>query len=161
MTAENLKGRTDTASRLIQASPESIYEAFTDGSTLMNWLPPHGMTGRALEYQFEEGGHYRIELRYGDESQSSGKTTDRTDVSKGRFVELVAGRRIRQTVEFESDDKAFSREMTMTWTFDPAPQGASVSVTAENVPSGISMVDHNEGLTSSLENLAAFVERHN
>lgn len=160
MTAENLKGRTDTASRLIQASPESIYEAFADGSTLINWLPPHGMAGRALEYQFEEGGRYRIELRYRDETRGSGKTTDRTDIITGRFVELVAGRRIRQTVEFESDDEAFSREMTMTWTFDPALQGTSVSVTAENVPSAISKEDHDEGLTSSLENLAAFVERH-
>ena len=160
MTDENLKGRTDTASRLIHASPERIYEAFTDGSTLMHWLPPHGMTGRALEYQFEEGGHYRIELRYEDETQNAGKTTDRTDVTKGRFVGLVAGRRIRQTVEFESDDEALSREMTMTWTFDPAPQGTSVSVTAENVPLAISKEDHDEGLTSSLENLAAFVERH-
>ncbi|MGD9894014.1 MAG: SRPBCC domain-containing protein [Dehalococcoidia bacterium] len=160
MTAENFKGRTDTASRLIQASPERIYEAFTDGSTLMNWLPPGGMTGRALEYQFEEDGQYRIELRYGNATQSSGKTADRTDVTKGRFVELVAGRRIRQTVEFESDNKAFSREMTMTWTFDPARQGTSVSVTAENVPSGISKEDHDKGLTSSLESLAAFVERH-
>lgn len=160
MTAENLDGRTDTASRLIHASPERIYAAFADGSTLMNWLPPRGMTGRALEYRFEEGGHYRIELRYGDESQSPGKTTDRTDVTKGRFVELVAGRRIRQTVEFESDDEAFSRGMTMTWTFDPAPDGALVSVTAENVPAAIGKEDHDEGLTSSLANLAAFVERH-
>lgn len=160
MTAESLKGRTDTASRLIYASSERIYEAFTDGSTLMQWLPPHGMTGRALEYRFEEGGQYRIELRYGDEMQGSGKTTDRTDVTKGRFVELVAGRRIRQTVEFESDDKAFSREMTMIWAFDPAPQGTSVSVTADNVPSGISKEDHDKGLTLSLEQLATFVERH-
>ena len=48
----------------------------------------------------------------------------------------------------------------MTWTFDPAPHGTSVSVTAENVPAGISKKDHDEGLTSSLANLAALVERH-
>ena len=159
MTAENPEGRTDAASRLIHASPERIYEAFADGATLMQWLPPRGMTGRALEYQFEEGGHYRIELRYGDETQSSGKTTERTDVTKGRFVQLVAGRRIRQTVEFESDDTALSRAMTMTWTFDPAPHGTLVAVTAENVPAAIGKEDHDEGLSSSLEHLAAFVER--
>lgn len=158
MTAENTGERTDTKTRLVHASPERIYEAFADGSTLMNWLPPHGMTGRALEYQFEEGGHYRIELRYGDEMQSSGKTTEHTDVTTGRFVELVAGHRIQQTVEFESDDKAFAREMTMTWAFDPRPQGTFVSVTVNNVPSAISKEDHDQGLASSLENLAAFVE---
>jgi hypothetical protein len=35
------------------------------------------MTGRALEYDFRDGGRYRIELRYDDGTAAgSGKTTD-------------------------------------------------------------------------------------
>ncbi len=33
-----------------------------------------------------------------------------------------------------------------------------VTVTAENVPNGISRADHDAGLRSSLDNLAGFVE---
>lgn len=40
--------RVDKASRLILAAPEAVYAAFTDPDALMAWLPPAGMTGRAL-----------------------------------------------------------------------------------------------------------------
>ena len=116
------------------------------------------MTGRVLEYDFRDGGRYGIELRYEDGTSTSGKTTGDTDVTRGRFVELVPGRRIVQSVEFESTDSAFSGEMTMTWSFEPAPAGTMVTVTADNVPSGISEADHDAGLRSSLDNLARFLE---
>jgi hypothetical protein len=48
--------------------------------------------------------------------------------------------------------------MVMTWTLGPAAGGTLVTLTAENVPPGISAEDHSAGLASSLENLARFVE---
>ncbi|HKY37321.1 MAG TPA: SRPBCC family protein [Polyangiaceae bacterium] len=159
MTA-SARGRTDRAERLVKATPERIYAAFVDGAALMAWLPPRGMTGRVLELKAREGGRYRIELSYADNArESSGKTTGRTDVSSGRFVEMLPGRRIKQSVEFESSDAAFAGEMMMTWSFDAVPDGTLVTVTAENVPRGISKQDHDAGMQSSLENLARFVER--
>ena len=122
----------------------------------MKWLPPPNMTGRALEYRFQPGGRYRVELRYRD--GGAGKTTGDSDVSKGRFVELVPGRRIRQTVEFESDDEALARGMTMTWTFEPRETGTQVTVTSDGVPPEIGREDHLKGLTGSLDNLARLVE---
>jgi uncharacterized protein YndB with AHSA1/START domain len=144
---------------VIAASPDVIYAAFASAESLMQWLPPSGMTGRALEYDFREGGRYRIELRYEHPSGSGGKTTEQTDITTGRFVQLLPGRRITQSVEFESSDPAFAGEMMMTWSFDPAPAGTTVAITADNVPNGIGKADHDAGLKSSLDNLAGFVER--
>jgi hypothetical protein len=76
-------------------------------------------------------------------------------------LQLVPGRRIWQSVEFESSDPTFAGEMTMTWSFDPASEGAMVTVTADNAPSDISKADHDAGLRSSLDNLAGFVEPQN
>lgn len=149
-------GRTDRATRLIAASAERIFAAFNDAATLMQWLPPAGMTGRAHEYDFREGGAYRIELEYQGDDHGPGKTTAQSDVSKGLFAQIVADRLIRQTVEFEGGEE-MATAMTVTWTFDPVPGGTSVTVTAEHVPSSISPEDHQQGLTSSLENLAQFV----
>ncbi|AUX40181.1 uncharacterized protein SOCE26_015800 [Sorangium cellulosum] len=124
----------------------------------MAWLPPESMTGRVLDYDFREGGRYRIELTY-DEAASGdvGKTTGRTDVSAGRFLSLEPGKRIVQSVVFESPDAAFAGEMVMTWSFEPLPAGTRITITAENVPPGISQADHDAGLRASLENLARYL----
>jgi uncharacterized protein YndB with AHSA1/START domain len=151
-------GRTDRASLEIEATPEALYGAFTEAGKVMKWLPPGTMTGRAIEYDFREGGRYRIALTHDASAPSdAGKSGGRTDVSSGRFVTLEPGRRITQSVEFESDKSEFSGEMLMTWSFEPTALGTKVTITAENVPSGISEADHAAGLRSSLENLAKFV----
>ncbi|HEX9964460.1 MAG TPA: SRPBCC domain-containing protein [Allosphingosinicella sp.] len=105
------------------------------------------------------GGRYRIELTLEGEGHGvSGKTSERTDIASGRFLELVADRRVVQTVEFESADPAFAGTMVMTWSFDPGPEGTAVTVSASDVPRGIAADDHEAGLASTLENLANFVE---
>ena len=151
-------GRTDIACRVIPASAERVYAAFADGETVMRWLPPGNMTGRALAYDFRVGGAYRIELRFRD-GEGAGKTTGDSDVSKGRFIELVPGRAIRQTVEFESDDPELARGMTMAWRFEPRGGETEVTVTAAGVPAAIGKKDHLAGLNASLDNLARFVAR--
>ena len=150
--------RTDSASSVIGATPESVYGAFADPDALMAWLPPERMTGRVLEYDFREDGRYRIELTYGDRpATGTAKSTARTDVTVGRFLSLVPGKRIVQSVEFETEDASFAGEMIMTWSFEVAGAGTRVTITAENVPPGISQADHDAGLRSSLENLARYL----
>jgi uncharacterized protein YndB with AHSA1/START domain len=151
-------GRTDSASRNVTATPSDVFAAFADATSLMKWLPPPGMTGRALEYDFRPGGRYRLELRYtGEPPDAPGKTTDSTDVTQGLFLDLIPGRRIKQSVRFDSPDPAFAGEMTMTWTFEGTPEGSRVTVTADDVPPGISKSDHDAGLRSSLDQLAVFL----
>ncbi len=62
-----------------------------------------------------------------------------------------------QRVVFAADDPAFAGTMTMTWTVEPAPDGALVTVRATDVPSGISPQDHAAGMASSLAHLDACV----
>jgi uncharacterized protein YndB with AHSA1/START domain len=145
--------RIDSASLDVPAAPGAMYEAFATPEALMSWLPPQGMRGRALEYAFREGGRYRIELTY-EASSGAGKSSEHTDVTRGRFVTLEPARRIVWTVEFESPDPQFAGEMRMTWLFTPLASGTRITVQAEHVPAGIGPEDHAEGLRSSLENLA-------
>ena len=142
--------RTDSASLEIAATPQQVYAAFADPTVLMQWLPPGEMTGRALEYDFREGGRYRLALTYGDaQANTVGKTAGRTDVSSGRFLSLKPGERIVQSVEFESTDPAFAGEMRVTWTLAPTTTGTVVTITASNVPPGITQADHDAGLRES------------
>jgi uncharacterized protein YndB with AHSA1/START domain len=151
--------RTDSASRVITAAPEQVYAAFVDADALLAWLPPHGMSGRFERFDLRPGGSYRLVLTYADASSSPGKATADSDVVEARFLDLVPGTRVVQAVEFASDDPSFAGTMTMTWEVTPVDEGSRVEITAKNVPDGISPDDHAAGLTSSLTNLADYLER--
>jgi uncharacterized protein YndB with AHSA1/START domain len=153
------KQRTDSASRVIIASPRTIYQAILDPNALVSWLPPEGMRGQIHNFEPREGGSFRITLTYvGTDHSAPGKTSEHSDVVQGRFLKLVPGERIVQIVEFESADSAFAGEMTMTWSLVAAPGGTQVTIVCENVPEGIRQEDHDAGLSSTLQNLAAFFE---
>ena len=151
--------RTDTASRVIAAPPERVYAAFVDPDALVAWLPPGDMSGRFERFDARPGGSYRMVLTYVDASGAPGKATADSDIVEARFVDLVPDERVVQAVDFVSDDPAFAGTMTMTWEVTKVDDGSRVEFRADDVPDGISAEDHAAGLTSSLANLAAYVER--
>ncbi|TSD87416.1 SRPBCC family protein [Mycobacterium sp. KBS0706] len=152
-------GRVDSASRIIMASPHAIYRALMDPEALVAWRPPEGMKGEMLAFDGREGGRYRMSLTYIDTGpELRGKTSEHADVVEGRFLELVLDRRVVEVVEFDSDDPAFAGAMTITTALAAVPGGTEVSIRCENVPDGIRPEDHQEGMGSTLANLAAFTE---
>ncbi|MBL8777561.1 MAG: GNAT family N-acetyltransferase [Acidimicrobiales bacterium] len=152
-------GRTDRGSRVVLAPSEQVYAALTDPEALVAWLPPSGMHGRFEHVDLRAGGSYRLVLSYDDPDDASGaKAADGTDVVEARILEVDAGRRIVQAVDFESDDPAFAGTMTMAWMLAPVADGTRVEIVADDVPVGISAEDHAAGIHSSLVNLATHVE---
>ena len=150
--------RTDTASRVIGAPVDRVFAALIDPDALLAWLPPEGMTGRFERFDARPGGEYRLVLTYDDPPEAPGKATANSDIVEARFVEITKDRRVVQEVGFVSDDPEFAGTMTMTWEVDEVGDGTRVRITADDVPAGISAEDHAEGLSSSLANLAAYLE---
>lgn len=153
------KGRTDTASRIIHASPQTIYRALPDPDAIVKWRPPVGMRGHVYAFDAREGGTFRMSFSFTDANHEvRGKTSDDADVFEGRFVELVPDERVVELVEFVSDDPAFAGAMKITTSLKAAPDGTEVTIRCDNVPEGITPEDHAAGMTSTLSNLAAFTE---
>ncbi|SIO46950.1 SRPBCC domain-containing protein [Chitinophaga niabensis] len=150
--------RTDTASRIIMASPETLYQAHLDPTAIAAWRPPKGMSCRIYAFNPQEGGTYRMAFIYDDKEQAHGKTTEHEDVFTGRFLELIPNKKIVEVVSFESADPAFAGEIKFSTTFTAVASGTEVDVIAENVPPGIKREDHQAGMDSSLQNLAEFTE---
>jgi uncharacterized protein YndB with AHSA1/START domain len=150
--------RVDQASRTIHAPPSAVYRAFETAAAMESWLPPKGMTGQMLVFDFREGGFYRMRLTYGEAAHRPGKSSENSDEVDVRFVRLIEDRLIEQGVTFNSENPDFSGVMKVTWTFQPVPGGSDVTVRCENVPPGIRAEDHQAGLTSTLQNLAEFTE---
>ena len=116
------------------------------------------MTGRFERFDPRPGGSYRMVLTYRNGDASRGKATPDSDIVEARFVELVPDVRVVQAVDFVSDDPAYAGTMIMTWEVTRVDGGSRVDITADHVPDGISAEDHAAGLTSSLANLASYLE---
>lgn len=151
--------RTDCASRVIAASPTTVYDALLDRDSLEAWLPPNGMDGRLERWDPRPGGGFRMVLTYLDPTGNPGKTSDARDVVDVEFADLVRPERVVQRAVFDTDDPSYTGAMTMTWCFGAVDGGTEVTVTATNVPPGIDRADHEAGIASSLANLAAYVEK--
>lgn len=149
--------RVDRASLVVPAAPDRVYAALVDPDALSRWLPPAGMRAEFERYDARPGGGYRMVLTYLDSDASRGKATADSDVVEASFVELEAGVRVVQAVQFESDDPAYAGTMSMTWAIEPVEPGTRVEFRAEDAPPGISAEDHEAGLASSLQNLADYL----
>ncbi|HEX8230356.1 MAG TPA: SRPBCC domain-containing protein, partial [Chloroflexia bacterium] len=57
------------------------------------------------------------------------------------------------------DQPDFAGEMTITWHLADAAGGTEVTVLCEDIPTGIRLEDNELGSRSSLQKLAAFIER--
>ncbi|PRB09575.1 SRPBCC domain-containing protein [Microbacterium sp. MYb62] len=150
--------RTDRASLLLHLGGHEVFTALTTRDALLAWLPPTGMRGAFERFDMREGGSYRLVLTYDDATESPGKTSADADVSEVRVTRIVADELVVQEVDFESDDPAFHGTMRMEWRVRPVDDGTEVELTARNVPEGVRARDHAQGLTSSLANLAAYLE---
>ena len=126
--------RTDTASRVIAASPERVYAALIDPEALAAWLPPDGMTATFERWDLRPGGSYRLVLTYADSSRGAGKATADTDIVEARFIDVAPDLRIIQAVDFVSDDPALAGTMTMTWQVTPVDGATRVDFIADDVP---------------------------
>lgn len=98
-------------------------------------------------------------LTYADPSVSRGKSTADSDIVEARFLDILPGVRVVYAADFMADDPAYASTMTMTWEVTAVAGGTRVDITADNVPDVVSPEDHAAGMTSSLRNLADYLEK--
>lgn len=91
-------GQTTQNSKLIRATAETIYTAFSKPEALEAWLAPGEMTGKVHDFDFQVGGGYKMSLFYpADEKVIRGKTTAKEDRFTSRFVELIPNKKNRSS----------------------------------------------------------------
>ena len=151
---------TTRNSRIIRASPEVLFRAFTDPKALSRWLAPGEMWGKVHSFDLRIGGGYRMSLYYPSAGkQNVGKTSAREDRFFARFIELKSPERIVEAITFDSDDPAFSGEMIMEITLKPVDTGTEVTFLFKNIPPGIRPEDNEAGTISTLEKLTRYIEK--
>src|SRR5262249_60655862 len=133
--ADALSPGSTRTSRVIKASREALYRAFTDPAALAVWLAPDQMTAKVHEFDGRVGGGYQMSLFYPlSEQVYRGKTSEREDRFTARFVELTPPTRIVQAITFDSADPAFAGEVPMTVTFEERGRGTEEAIVVGQKP---------------------------
>lgn len=101
-------GRVDSASRVILATPRTLFRTFLDPETLVAWRAPEGMSARLHHFEPRIGGGYGMVLRYAETAPATaGKTRAYEDEVEVKFLKFLPEERVVEEVHFISTDPAF------------------------------------------------------
>ena len=134
--------------RVLAASPQKLYRAFTEADALAKWLPPNGFTCTVHHLEATVGGTHRMSFR--------NFTTGASHAFGGEYRELVPGERLRYTDTFDAPGPA--GEMQVTVKLRQVSVGTEIEIEQAGVPDAIPPEACYLGWQQSLENLARLVE---
>jgi uncharacterized protein YndB with AHSA1/START domain len=144
----NQASNTVRLHRVLAATPEKVYRAFTTAAALARWLPPNGFTCTVHQLDAKVGGSHRMSFtNFG---------TGNGHAFGGTYLELVPGERIRYTDRFE--DPRLPGEMTTTVTLRSVSVGTEINIVQEGLPAAIPVEACYLGWQQSLNHLAMLVE---
>ena len=134
--------------RVLKATPERAYRAFTDADALAKWLPPYGFTCKVHQLDARVGGTHQMSF--------TNFTTGNGHSFGGRYLEMKPNERIRYTDKF--DDANLPGEMQVTVTFKKVSCGTELTVVQEGVPDVIPAEQCYLGWQESLAQLAKLAD---
>ena len=134
--------------RVLKATPERVYRAFTDPAAQAKWLPPYGFTCTVHQFEAKVGGTFKMSF--------TNFTTGKSHSFGGKYVELKPNELIRYTDTF--DDPNLPGEMRVTVTLKKVFCGTELNVTQEGVPDVIPAEACYLGWQESLEQLAKLAD---
>ncbi|MEO8164498.1 MAG: SRPBCC family protein [Betaproteobacteria bacterium] len=134
--------------RVLRAKPQKIYRAFLEAGAMAKWLPPYGFLCKVQHMDAKVGGTFQMSF----ENFSTGHAHS----FGGKYLELVAGEKIRYTDKF--DDPNLPGEMQVTVTLKPVSCGTEMNVVQEGIPQVIPLEMCYLGWQESLAQLANLVE---
>ena len=134
--------------RVLTASPEKVFRAFTNADALASWLPPYGFVARVHEMDMKKGGSYRMSF--------TNFSTGNSHSFGGEFVEVIPNELLKYTDRF--DDPNLPGEMTTTIKLKAVSCGTELFITQESIPSVIPAEMCYLGWQESLDKLKRLAE---
>lgn len=140
--------RTVRIHRVLRATPEKVYRAFTEAAALSKWLPPYGFTCSVQHLDARVGGTFRMSFH--NFSSGHGHSFG------GKYLELVPHELIRYTDTFDDPNLPGTIEVTVKLT--KVSCGTELHVTQAGIPELIPLEMCYLGWQESLLQLATLVE---
>lgn len=134
--------------RILKASPEKVFRAFTQASAIASWLPPYGFLCTVHHLKAEKGGTFRMSF----ENFSTGNGHS----FGGSYLEVKQNELLKYTDTF--DDPNLPGEMTTTVVLRKTMVGTELTIVQEGIPAAIPVEMCYLGWQESLEKLTKLVE---
>jgi uncharacterized protein YndB with AHSA1/START domain len=134
--------------RVIKASPEKVFRAFTQASAIASWLPPYGFLCTVHEMDVKEGGTFRMSF----ENFSTGNGHS----FGGEYVEVKPNEFLKYTDKF--DDPNLPGEMITTVSLREVFGFTEIRIQQEGIPAAIPAEMCYLGWQESLDKLTKLVE---
>jgi uncharacterized protein YndB with AHSA1/START domain len=134
--------------RILKATPEKVFRAFTQASAIASWLPPYGFICTVHEMSAKKGGTFRMSF----ENFSTGNSHS----FGGTYVEVKPGEFLKYTDKF--DDPNLPGEMITSVWLRKTIAGTEIKILQEGIPEAIPAEMCYLGWQESLEKLAKLVE---
>ncbi|HVU94286.1 MAG TPA: SRPBCC family protein [Puia sp.] len=137
-----------TLHRVLKASPEKIFRAFSEPNAIASWIPPYGFLCMVHQLDFKEGGGHRMSF--------TNFSTGSSHSFGGKYVEIKANELLKYTDQF--DDPNLPGGMTTTVRLRQVVCGTELQITQEGIPAAIPVEMCYLGWQESLEKLKMLVE---
>lgn len=134
--------------RILKASPEKVFRAFTDATAIASWLPPYGFLCTVQEMNVEKGGTFK--MSFINFSTGNGHSFG------GTYLEIKPNEFLKYTDKF--DDPNLPGEITTTVSLRKTIVGTEMKISQEGIPSVIPAEMCYLGWQESLEKLTKLVE---
>lgn len=137
-----------TLHRVLKASPEKVYRAFTEAGALASWIPPYGFICTVHQMDLRVGGNYKMSF--------TNFSTSNEQFFGGSYLEIQPNEFLKYSDKF--DDPNLPGEMTTSVWLKKVSCGTELKVIQEGIPSMIPTEMCYLGWQESLEKLAKLVE---
>jgi len=134
--------------RVIKASPEKIYRAFTESTAIASWLPPYGFLCTVHHMNVQVGGSFKMSFQ--------NFTTGISHSFGGEYVEIKPNEFLKYTDRF--DDPNLPGVMTTAVWLQKTAAGTDLKILQEGIPALIPVEMCYLGWQESLEKLVKLVE---
>ena len=134
--------------RVLKATPEKVYRAFTEANALASWIPPYGFLCTVHQMDMTVGGNYKMSFQ--------NFSTAKSHSFGGSYIEIKKNEFLKYTDRF--DDPNLPGEMITSVWLKELSVGTELKILQEGIPSVIPAEMCYLGWQESLEKLAQLVE---
>jgi uncharacterized protein YndB with AHSA1/START domain len=136
--------------RLINATRERVYAAWTDPAQMQQWFGPENCQTHHLIADARVGGKFRWDL-----TNSEGEKM----TCRGEYRELQPGKKIVFSWQWDDDEDWQNHISIVTVELSDRDGGTELRLTHEQLPNQASRDGHTRGWNSALDKLANFFSR--